>query len=93
VHTQLLVAIVMEAFGGRLGLDVYEEEEELFFEDLSSEVIQDDAFERLLMFSNVLVTGHQGFFTHEALFAIAKTTMANLSSFETAGHATYQLAG
>lgn len=78
---------------GRLGLDVYEEEEELFFEDLSSEVIQDDAFERLLMFSNVLVTGHQGFFTHEALSAIAKTTMANLSSFETGGHATYQLAG
>ncbi|AIT05121.1 2-hydroxyacid dehydrogenase [Sphingomonas taxi] len=78
---------------GHLGLDVYEEEEELFFEDLSSEVIQDDAFERLLMFSNVLVTGHQGFFTHEALSAIAKTTMANLSSFETGGHATYQLAG
>jgi D-lactate dehydrogenase len=78
---------------GHLGLDVYEEEEELFFEDLSNEVIQDDAFERLLMFSNVLVTGHQGFFTHEALSAIAKTTMANLSSFEIGGHATYQLAG
>lgn len=45
------------------------------------------------MFSNVLVTGHQGFFTHEALSAIAETTMANLSSFEAVGHATYQLAG
>jgi D-lactate dehydrogenase len=78
---------------GHLGLDVYEEEEELFFVDLSSEVIQDDAFERLLMFSNVLVTGHQGFFTHEALSAIAETTMANLSSFEAVGRATYQLAG
>jgi D-lactate dehydrogenase len=77
---------------GHLGLDVYEEEEDLFFEDLSSEVIQDDAFERLLMFSNVLVTGHQGFFTHEALSAIAATTMANLSSFEATGQATNQLA-
>jgi D-lactate dehydrogenase len=77
---------------GHLGLDVYEEEEDLFFEDMSSEVIQDDAFERLLMFSNVLVTGHQGFFTHEALSAIAATTMANLSSFEATGQATNQLA-
>jgi D-lactate dehydrogenase len=77
---------------GHLGLDVYEEEEDLFFEDMSSEVIQDDAFERLLMFSNVLVTGHQGFFTHEALSAIAATTMANLSSFEATGRATNQLA-
>ncbi|BCA63983.1 2-hydroxyacid dehydrogenase [Sphingomonas sp. HMP9] len=77
---------------GHLGLDVYEEEEDLFFEDMSSEVIQDDAFERLLMFSNVLVTGHQGFFTHEALSAIAATTMENLSSFETTGQAMNQLA-
>lgn len=77
---------------GHLGLDVYEEEDDLFFEDMSSEVIQDDAFERLLMFSNVLVTGHQGFFTHEALSAIATTTMANLSSFEATGQATNQLA-
>jgi D-lactate dehydrogenase len=77
---------------GHLGLDVYEEEDDLFFEDMSSEVIQDDTFERLLMFSNVLVTGHQGFFTHEALSAIAATTMANLSSFEETGQATNQLA-
>ena len=77
---------------GHLGLDVYEEEEDLFFEDKSSEVIQDDAFERLLMFSNVLVTGHQGFFTVEALTAIAETTMANLSSFETTGMADNQIA-
>jgi D-lactate dehydrogenase len=76
---------------GHLGLDVYEEEDDLFFEDRSSAVIQDDAFERLLMFSNVLVTGHQGFFTTEALTAIAATTMANLSTFEASGKATYQL--
>uniref|UniRef100_UPI0035CBC43C 2-hydroxyacid dehydrogenase n=1 Tax=uncultured Sphingomonas sp. TaxID=158754 RepID=UPI0035CBC43C len=77
---------------GHLGLDVYEEEDDLFFEDLSSAVIQDDVFERLLMFSNVLVTGHQGFFTKEALSAIAETTMVNLSTFEASGQATYQLA-
>src|SRR5690606_13975282 len=62
---------------GALGLDVYEEEADLFFEDLSSSVIQDDVFARLLTFPNVLITGHQGFFTREALAAIAETTLAN----------------
>jgi D-lactate dehydrogenase len=67
---------------GYLGLDVYEEEAELFFEDQSQHVIQDDVFARLLTFPNVLVTGHQGFFTAEALRGIAETTMANLTAFE-----------
>jgi D-lactate dehydrogenase len=67
---------------GYLGLDVYEEEEELFFEDLSSSVIQDDVFARLLTFPNVFVTGHQAFFTQEALSAIAGTTIANISAIE-----------
>jgi D-lactate dehydrogenase len=67
---------------GYLGLDVYEEEEALFFEDSSSQVMQDDVFARLLTFSNVIVTGHQGFFTRDALEAIARTTLANLSAFE-----------
>lgn len=66
---------------GSLGLDVYEEEADLFFEDLSGQVIQDDVFARLLTFPNVVITGHQGFFTHEALAAIAETTLANLSAF------------
>lgn len=67
---------------GALGLDVYEEEAKLFFEDRSTEVIQDDLFMRLLTFPNVLITGHQAFFTREALQAIAETTCANLTSFE-----------
>lgn len=67
---------------GSLGLDVYEEEEHLFFQDLSDRVIQDDVFSRLLTFPNVLVTGHQAFFTREALAAIAQTTLANVTAFE-----------
>lgn len=70
---------------GHLGLDVYEEEGDLFFEDLSGQVLQDDVFARLLTFPNVLITGHQAFFTREALTAIAETTIANLSAFETSG--------
>jgi D-lactate dehydrogenase len=65
-----------------LGLDVYEEEEDLFFEDLSGEVIQDDLFARLLTFPNVLVTGHQAFFTRNALQRIAETTIGNITAFE-----------
>ena len=68
---------------GSLALDVYEEEAELFFEDRSGEVITDDVFARLLTFPNVLITAHQGFLTHEALAAIAETTLANLSTLET----------
>ena len=76
---------------GYLGLDVYEEESDLFFEDLSDTVIHDDLFERLLMFRNVLVTGHQAFFTKEALTAIAETTIENISTFETTGTPRYAL--
>jgi D-lactate dehydrogenase len=67
---------------GYLGLDVYEEEEHLFFQDLSSHVIQDDVFARLLTFPNVVVTAHQAFFTREALRAISETTLDNISAFE-----------
>ncbi len=66
---------------GNLGLDVYEEEGDLFFEDLSDTVIQDDMFSRLLTFPNVLITGHQAFFTVEALEAIAHDTIANINAF------------
>lgn len=68
---------------GYLGLDVYEEEENLFFEDLSGRVIQDDAFTRLLTFPNVLITGHQAFFTREAITSIAETTLANVTAYAT----------
>jgi D-lactate dehydrogenase len=67
---------------GYLGLDVYEEEADLFFEDLSNIVMNDDVFARLLTFPNVLITGHQGFFTAEALQRIASVTLANLSAAE-----------
>lgn len=79
-------AAVIDALkAGRLGslaLDVYEEEADLFFEDLSDRVITDDVFSRLLTFPNVLITGHQAFFTAEALAQIAATTIANITAFE-----------
>lgn len=67
---------------GALGLDVYEEESDLFFENLSDQVIQDDVFARLLTFPNVLITGHQAFMTEEALGEIARTTLASATAFE-----------
>lgn len=67
---------------GSLGLDVYEEESALFFEDLSDTIIQDDIFSRLLTFPNVVITGHQAFFTKEAMKNIAQTTLTNIQSFE-----------
>lgn len=66
---------------GYLGLDVYEEEADLFFQDLSDRVLTDDVFARLLTFPNVIVTGHQAYFTAEALTAIARTTVSNLVAF------------
>ena len=66
---------------GYLGLDVYEQESELFFEDHSLEIIQDDTFTRLLTFPNVLITSHQGFFTSDALANIAETTLENIRQF------------
>jgi D-lactate dehydrogenase len=65
---------------GSLALDVYEEEAELFFEDRSDEIIDDDVFARLLTFPNVLITAHQAFLTREALHAIAETTLSNVTS-------------
>jgi D-lactate dehydrogenase len=67
---------------GALGLDVYEEEEHLFFQDRSSDVIQDDVFARLLTFPNVLITAHQAFFTRDALRGISDTTLENVTAFE-----------
>jgi D-lactate dehydrogenase len=67
---------------GYLGLDVYEEEGDLFFQDLSETVIQDDVFSRLQTFPNVVITAHQAFFTREAVQAIQTTTLENASGFE-----------
>jgi len=63
---------------GYLGIDVYEQEDKLFFKDLSSSIIQDDAIQRLMSFPNVLITAHQAFFTQEALTQIASTTLLNI---------------
>jgi D-lactate dehydrogenase len=68
---------------GGLALDVYEEEAKLFFDDHSSDIIQDDTFMRLVSFPNVLVTSHQAFFTREAMENIAATTLGNLTDFGT----------
>lgn len=67
---------------GYLGIDVYEQEDTLFFNDLSETVLQDESILRLLSFPNVLITSHQGFLTNEALTQIAMTTLDNLSNFE-----------
>jgi D-lactate dehydrogenase len=79
------VAVIDALKSGRvsyLGLDVYEEEEHIFFEDRSGLIISDDVFSRLLTFPNVIVTGHQAFFTREAVENIAATTIGNITSFE-----------
>lgn len=70
---------------GFVGLDVYEEEGDLFFENLSDQVIRDDVFARLLTFPNVLITGHQGFFTSEGLTAISTTTVGNIAAYAETG--------
>lgn len=67
---------------GYLGLDVYEQEADLFYENLSETIIQDDVFQRLLTFPNVLITAHQAFFTENALKNIAETTIGNITDFE-----------
>jgi D-lactate dehydrogenase len=82
VDAAALIGALKDGRIGGLAIDVYEEEESLFFEDHSGQVLQDDVFARLLTFPNVIITGHQGFFTEEALTAIAETTLGNASDVE-----------
>ena len=91
VDTRALIAGLKSGHIGYLGLDVYEEEEGLFFEDQSAAVIQDDVFARLLTFPNVIVTAHQAFFTREALRAIGETTIGNITAFEEGGRSGNEL--
>ena len=91
VDTRALIDGLKSGRIGYVGLDVYEEEGDLFFEDLSDQLIQDDVFARLLTFPNVLITGHQGFFTAEALQAIAETTIANLTAFQANGRPVHEV--
>jgi len=83
VDTPSVIDALKSGKVGYLGLDVYEEEGPLFFEDRSTRLIQDDVFSRLLTFPNVIITGHQAFFTREALSNIAETTITNITAFET----------
>lgn len=91
VDTRAVIRGLKSGAVGSLGLDVYEEESDLFFEDRSARIIDDDVFARLLTFPNVVVTGHQGFFTEEALAAIAQTTIANLSAFAAGGRPVHEV--
>jgi D-lactate dehydrogenase len=91
VDTHAVIEALKRQHLGGLAIDVYEEEDALFFEDRSDQTIQDDQFARLLTFPNVLITGHQGFFTVEALTKIAETTIANLDAFEQTGRPLHQV--
>ncbi len=91
VETRAVIAGLKSGIIGYLGLDVYEEEGDLFFENLSEHVLQDDLFARLITFPNVLITGHQAFFTREALSAICNTTIDNISQFATTGQARHEV--
>ncbi|BCX04042.1 MAG: lactate dehydrogenase [Candidatus Roseilinea sp.] len=82
VDAEALIEALKSGRIGAVGLDVYEEEDGLFFRDRSDQIITDDVFARLMTFPNVLITGHQAFFTHEALAQIAETTIRNLTDFE-----------
>jgi D-lactate dehydrogenase len=82
VDTRAVIDALKAGKIGALGLDVYEEEAHLFFQNLSDQVIRDDVFSRLLTFPNVLITAHQAFFTSDALAAIAETTLNNVAAFE-----------
>lgn len=85
IDTKAVITALKDGRIGALGIDVYEEEADYFFEDLSTHVIEDDVLARLLTFPNVLVTGHQAFFTEEALAAIAETTLQNLQDVDETG--------
>lgn len=82
IDTRALIKSLKSGHIGYAGLDVYEEEEGLFFEDLSEQILQDDKLARLLTFPNVLLTSHQAFLTNEALENIAQITLQNISEFE-----------
>ncbi|MFZ7229981.1 2-hydroxyacid dehydrogenase [Avibacterium avium] len=83
IDTQAAIDALKQRKIGALGMDVYENERDLFFEDKSNEVIQDDVFRRLSSCHNVLLTGHQAFLTEEALTSISNVTLENIYSLKT----------
>lgn len=82
IHAEDAIIALKKEQIGYLGMDVYEKESNMFFKDCSQTVIQDDVFERLLSFNNVLITPHQAFYTDEAVSEIAKITIKNFTDFE-----------
>ena len=83
IDTEAAIEALKSGQLGGLAIDVYEQEADLFFRDLSSTVISDDIFQRLLSFPNVIVTGHQAFFTEEAISTICETTINSVTEFAT----------
>ena len=82
VDTKEVIKALKSGKVGAFGIDVYEEENGLFFEDHSDQILQDDVIARLMTFQNVMITSHQAFLTHEALVGIAETTNYNLDCWE-----------
>ncbi len=82
IDTKAVIKGIKSGQIGYLGIDVYEQEDEIFFKDLSDTIIQDDTFQLLQSFPNVLITSHQAYFTEDAMNVIAATTVANISDFE-----------
>ena len=80
VCTADIIEALKQGHVGHLGIDVYEQEEKLFFRDLSADIIEDDVIQRLMSFPNVLVTAHQAFFTDEALSQIAQVTLSSIAA-------------
>lgn len=81
IDTRAVIEALKDNKIGALGIDVYEDEGELFFEDRSQQIIQDDVFARLQSFPNVLITGHQAFFSIEAVDNSMKITLENINAF------------
>ncbi|MEQ7799252.1 2-hydroxyacid dehydrogenase [Pedobacter sp. ASV1-7] len=81
IDTSAIIAALKTGLIGALGLDVYEQESDFFFQDFSESIIQDEQLSQLISFPNVLITGHQGFLTHEAMTEIANVTFNNIDAF------------
>ena len=82
IDTKVLVKALKRGKIGYLGIDVYEQEEDIFFKDLSDQIVHDDLIMRLITFPNVLITAHQAFFTKTAMQNIASTTLGNIAAFQ-----------
>lgn len=91
IHTKDVIEGLKTGKIGYLGIDVYEQEEHLFFRDWSEQIIQDDLIGRLMSFPNVLITAHQAFLTQEALQQIASVTIQNLQEYAEGRHLKNQL--